>query len=46
MPEQRIAALERELAAIYDNIPGIVFYVAIGPDGEFRFVSMRAFGPD
>jgi two-component system CheB/CheR fusion protein len=39
-----IAARERELAAIYDNIPGILFYVAIEPDGDFRFVSMSQAG--
>jgi PAS domain S-box-containing protein len=35
---------EQELTAIYENVPGIVFYIAIEPDGEFRFVSVsRAF---
>ena len=33
-------ALEQELSAIYQNVPGIVFYIAIEPDGEFRFLSV------
>jgi PAS domain S-box-containing protein len=33
-------ACEQELTAIYENVPGIVFYIAIEPDGEFRFVSV------
>jgi PAS domain S-box-containing protein len=44
MSRHDIAALERELAAIYDHIPGILFYVAIEPDGDFRFVSMSQAG--
>jgi PAS domain S-box-containing protein len=44
MPDTQASALERELAALYENIPGIVFYIAIGPDGEFRFVSMSHAG--
>jgi len=44
MADTRLAALELELAAIYDNLPGILFYVAIEPDGEFRFVSMSQTG--
>jgi len=39
-----LAALERELSAIYQNIPGIIFYVAIEPDGDFRFLSMSDAG--
>jgi PAS domain S-box-containing protein len=39
-----LAARERELAAIYSNVPGILFYVAIEPDGEFRFLSMSDAG--
>src|SRR3974390_2956714 len=34
-----LGARERELSAIYENVPGIVFYIAIEPDGEFRFLS-------
>jgi PAS domain S-box-containing protein len=33
-------AREQELTAIYENVPGIVFYIAIEPDSEFRFVSV------
>jgi PAS domain S-box-containing protein len=36
----QLAANERELAAIYAHVPGILFYVAVGPDEEFRFLSM------
>jgi PAS domain S-box-containing protein len=35
-----LRAREEELSAIYENVPGIVFYVAVEPDGEFRFVSV------
>jgi PAS domain S-box-containing protein len=31
---------EQELSAIYENVPGIVFYIKIEPDGEFRFLSV------
>src|SRR5262245_50274711 len=34
----------RELSAIYEHVPGILFYVAIEPDGEFRFLSMSEAG--
>src|SRR5499427_8541966 len=44
MTVDKLAALlrarEKELAAIYENIPGIVFYIAVEPDGEFRFLSV------
>src|SRR5262245_55061128 len=44
MSVEKLAALlgarERELAAIYQNIPGILFYIAVEPDGEFRFLSV------
>jgi len=33
-------AYEQELTAIYENVPGIVFYISLEPDGEFRFVSV------
>ena len=35
-----LQACEQELTAIYENVPGIVFYIALEPDGEFRFVSV------
>src|SRR5215469_4403120 len=44
MTVDKLAALlrarEKELAAIYENVPGIVFYIAVEPDGEFRFLSV------
>jgi PAS domain S-box-containing protein len=33
-------AREKELSAIYENVPGILFYIAIEPGGEFRFLSV------
>ena len=36
----RLAAREKELSAIYENVPGILFYIAVEPDGEFRFLSV------
>jgi PAS domain S-box-containing protein len=39
-----VAARERKLSAIYENVPGIVFYVAVEPDGDFRFLSMSHAG--
>ncbi len=44
--EGALIAREQELVAIYENAPGIVFYVAIEPDGEFRFASMSQAGLD
>lgn len=44
MSRDEIAERDRELAAIYDHIPGIVFYIAIERDGDFRFVSMSQGG--
>ena len=35
---------EEELFAIYETIPGIVFYVAVEPDGEFRFLAVSREG--
>jgi len=35
-----LRAREEELSAIYENVPGIVFYIAVEPDGEFRFRSV------
>jgi PAS domain S-box-containing protein len=44
MTVDNLAALvrvrEEELAAIYENVPGIVFYIVVEPDGEFRFLSV------
>ena len=37
-------ARDQELSAIYENVPAILFYVAIEPDGEFRFLSMSSAG--
>ncbi len=39
-----VAAREQELSAIYENVPGILFYVAVEPDGDFRFRSMSDAG--
>ena len=36
-----VTAREQELSAIYEHVPGILFYVAVEPGGEFRFRSMR-----
>ena len=35
-----LRAREEELSAIYANVPGIVFYIAVKADGEFRFLSV------
>jgi PAS domain S-box-containing protein len=35
---------QQELTAIYEHVPGILFYVAIEPGGEFRFLSMSSAG--
>ncbi len=35
-----LRAREEELSAIYETVPGIVFYIAVEPDGEFRFLSV------
>jgi PAS domain S-box-containing protein len=35
-----LAAREKELSAVYENVPGIVFYIAVEPDVEFRFLSV------
>src|SRR5262245_32834992 len=34
----------RELSAIYEHAPGILFYIAVEPDGQFRFLSMSDAG--
>ena len=38
--ETLLRARERELTAIYENVPGIVFYIAVERVGEFRFLSV------
>src|SRR5499426_2581425 len=35
-----LRAREEELSAIYENVPGILFYITIEPNGEFRFLSV------
>src|SRR5215469_10533178 len=35
-----LRAREQELTAIYENVPGIMFYIAVEPDSEFRFLSV------
>jgi PAS domain S-box-containing protein len=40
----KLAAREQELSAIYENVPGILFYIAVEPDGDFRFLSMSRAG--
>src|SRR5215831_4072024 len=35
-----LRARDKELSAIYENVPGIVFYIAVEPDGAFRFLSV------
>ena len=42
--DERFASRERELSAIYEHVPGILFYVAIEPGDNFRFVSMSRAG--
>jgi PAS domain S-box-containing protein len=39
-----LPAREQELAAIYETVPGIVFYVAVEPNDDFRFLSMSRAG--
>src|SRR6516225_3805597 len=35
-----LGARKEELSAIYENVPGIVFYIAVEADGDFRFLSV------
>jgi PAS domain S-box-containing protein len=35
-----LLAAREELSAIYENVPGIVFYIAVEPVDEFRFLSV------
>lgn len=35
-----LGAREEELSAIYENVPGILFYIAVERNGEFRFLSV------
>lgn len=37
-------AVDEKLSAILENVSAIVFYVAVEPDGDFRFVSMSRTG--
>ena len=39
-----VTAREQELSAIYEHVPGILFYIAVEPGGEFRFRSMSRAG--
>jgi PAS domain S-box-containing protein len=39
-PTLLLRAREAELSAIYDYVPGIVFYIIVEADGEFRFLSV------
>src|SRR5262249_61934355 len=36
----RLRAREEELSAIYENVPGILFYIAVEPGGELGFLSV------
>lgn len=40
----QLQARGRELSAIYQHIPGILFYIRVECDGEFRFLSMSDAG--
>src|SRR5215475_13161163 len=42
--QSKLAEREQELSAIYENVPGILFYIAVEPDGDFRFLSMSRAG--
>src|SRR5262245_17525105 len=39
-----VSAREQELSAIYEHVPGILFYIAVEPGGQFRFRSMSRVG--
>jgi PAS domain S-box-containing protein len=39
-----VTAREQELSAIYEHVPGILFYIAVEPGGQFRFRSMSRAG--
>jgi PAS domain S-box-containing protein len=41
---REVTAREQELSAIYEHVPGILFYIAVEPGGEFRFRSMSRAG--
>ncbi len=34
-----LRASEGQLSAIYANVPGVIFYLAVEPEGNFRFLS-------
>ena len=38
----REIAREQEVAAVYENVPGVLFFVAVQPDGDFRFLSISS----
>ena len=39
-----LSRIENELSAIYAHAPGILFYVSVESDGDFRFQSMSHAG--
>src|SRR5262245_40002165 len=39
-----VSAREQELSAIYEHVPGILFYIAGEPDGQLRFRTMTRAG--
>ena len=39
--EQTLWENERQLSLIYENVNEVVFYLAVEPDGQFRFVSVN-----
>jgi PAS domain S-box-containing protein len=43
-PSRQLSAREQELAAIYEQVPGILFYIRIEAGGEFRFLAMSRAG--
>src|SRR5256885_2885258 len=38
---EALQARERELSVIYSNVGDVIFYVAVEPQGRFRFVSVN-----
>jgi len=38
--QELLKVREQELTALYENVPGIVFYIDVEADGEFRFLSV------
>ena len=39
--EQKLRDRERDLSLIYQNIHDVVFYLAVEPGGQFRFISVN-----